>query len=135
MKPAKIPVEFLLKMSRQECGALKSYIQELEYTLKEKDKVIKKQEDKIKDLQKVKRRNSVRVQVDLHLMDMLDVKNRVIPKLSEAKQNKRKVTLYKRAAKAYKAWYDGCKVLITLMDELRHPNKYETPESSSETTT
>ena len=134
MKPDKIPVEFLLKMSRQECGALKSYIQELEDKLKEREEVIVKQQKKIKELQKVKRRNSVQVQVDLHIMEMLGVKNK-IPTLPLTKQNKRKVQLYKRAAKAYKAWYSGCKLLLPLMDELLHPKKYETPESSSETTT
>lgn len=135
MKPYKIPVEFLLKMSRQECGALKSYIQELEDKLKEKDAVITRLQKKIAEVQKYRCMNSVRVQVDKQIMNMLDVKNKTIPSLPEEKQNKRKVQLYKRMTKAYKAWYNGCKLLLPIMDELLHPKKYETPESSSETST
>ena len=135
MKPSKIPVEFLLKKSREECGALKSYIQELEDTLKEKDLLIAKQQKKIKEVQKIKRHSSAQVQVDVHIMEILGVKNKTIPKLPKEKQNKRKVTLYKRMAKCYNAWYNGCKLLIPLMDELIHPKKYESPEPSSETTT
>ena len=52
MNPEKIPVEFLLKMSRQECGALKSYIQELEDTIKEKDEIILKQGKKLRNYRK-----------------------------------------------------------------------------------
>lgn len=122
-------------MSRQECGALKSYVQELEDKLKEKDLLIAKQQKKIKEVQKIRRRSSVQVQVDTHIMEILDVKNKTIPKLPKEKQNKRKVTLYKRMTKCYNAWYNGCKLLIPLMDELIHPNKYENPESSLETTT
>lgn len=135
MKPSKIPVEFLLKKSREECGALKSYIQELEDTLKEKDLLIAKQQKKIKEVQKIKRHSSAQVQVDVHIMEILGVKNKTIPKLPKEKQNKRKVNLYKRMAKCYNAWYNGCKLLIPLMDELIHPKKYENPEPSSETTT
>lgn len=135
MKPDKIPVEFLLKMSRQECGALKSYIQELEDKLKEKEAVITRLQKKVAEIQKYRCMNSVKVQVDKQIMNILDVKNRTIPSLPEERQNKRKVQLYKRMAKAYNAWYTGCKLLLPMMDELLHPKKYETPESSSETTT
>jgi len=134
METLKIPVEFLLKKSREECGALKSYIQELEDTLKEKDLLIAKQQKKIKEVQKIKRHSSAQVQVDLHIMEILGVKNKTIPRLPKEKQNKRKINLYKRMIKCYNAWYAGCKLLIPLMDELIHPKKYENPEPSSETT-
>lgn len=134
-KLAKIPVEFLLKKSREECGALKSYIQELEDTIKKKDEIILKQQKKIKEVQKIKRFNSVQVQVDNHIMQILGIKNKTIPKLPKQKQNKRKVNLYKRMAKCYNAWYSGCKLLIPLMDELVHPKKYEDPEPPSKATT
>lgn len=134
-KLSKIPVEFLLKKSREECGALKSYIQELEDTIKKKDEIISKQQKKIKEVQKIKRFNSVQVQVDNHITQILGIKNKTIPKLPKQKQNKRKVNLYKRMTKCYNAWYSGCKLLIPLMDELVHPKKYEAPEPSSETST
>jgi len=134
MNPEKIPVEFLLKMSRQECGALKSYIQELEDTIKEKDEIILKQEKKIKKLQKIRRLNSVVQQVDTQISNILSTKNR-IDEAPEYKRGKRKIQLYNRMAKCYNVWYSGCKILIPLMDELVHPKKYENPEPSSETTT
>ena len=134
MNPEKIPVEFLLKMSRQECGALKSYIQELEDTIKEKDEIILKQEKKIKKLQKVRRLNSVVQQVDTQISNIIDTKNR-INEAPEYKRSKRKIQLYNRMTKCYNVWYSGCKILIPLMDELVHPRKYENPEPSSETTT
>lgn len=128
-KPSKIPVEFLLKMSRQECGALKSYIQELEDTIKKKDEVIVKQQKKIKELQKNKKNGSVVIQVDNHIMKILGIMHDTIPKLPEIKRSKRKIQLYKSMVKCYNAWYNGCKMLIPLMDELVHP------KPSSETTT
>lgn len=131
----KIPIEFLLKMSRQECGALKSYIQELEDTIKEKDKMIDKQQNQIKQLRKSIRKGEALVRVNTIISTMNTKLHVDIPKLLPLDRNRRKISLYKQAARYYNAWYEGCKLLIPLMDELIHPNKYENPESSSETTT
>lgn len=126
--PCKIPIEFLLKASRQECGELKSYIQELEDSIKERDKLILNLQKKNKQLQKLQRNNSVNVQVDNKLSGFISNKNQ-LENLLPLKRSKRKCNLYKKMTKTYNAWYNGCKVLITLMGELRSPSK-----PSSETT-
>lgn len=122
-KPQKIPVEFLLKMSRRECGELKSYIQELEDSIKGKDVQIEKLENKVKKLQKLNHKHSVQVQVDNLMMELLEQKDKMNNQLDSVKRSRRRCTLYKRMEKAYKAWYGGCKMLITLMGEVRSPSK------------
>lgn len=104
-------------MSRQECGALKSYVQELEDKLKEKDKEIEKLNRKNKDLQHLQCLNSANVQVD-RLMSMLYKQRDNVIKSGD----KKVVKFYKRLARNYNAWYKGCKMLITLMGEIRSPS-------------
>lgn len=50
--PQKIPVEYLLKRSRQECGELKSYIQELQHYISKLESVIHEYKRTNKDLSK-----------------------------------------------------------------------------------
>ena len=122
METNKIPVEFLLKMSRQECGELKSYIQELE----DENKKLRKE---IKSLQSLRKFGSPQVQVDRVLENINNIYNNIIPKLDPIKQNRKKVKLYKRMTSIYNAWFNGCKDLILIMNEIRNPRP------SSETTT
>lgn len=119
---SKIPVEFLLKMSRQECGELKSYIQELE----DENKKLRKE---IKSLQNLKKLGSPNEQVSKTLKDINNVYNKIIHDLDPKRQNRKKVQLYKRMTKVYNVWFNGCKDLISIMNEIRNPRP------SSETTT
>ena len=122
METNKIPVEFLLKMSRRECGELKSYVQELEDENK-------KLRSELKSLQKLRKLGSPEEQVSRTLKDINNIYNNVIPKLDSIKQNRRKIRLYKRMTKIYNAWFSGCKDLISIMNEIRNPRP------SSKTTT
>jgi septal ring factor EnvC (AmiA/AmiB activator) len=119
--PSKIPVIFLLKKSREECGALKSYIQELEDTIKEKDKQIAKLQKHNKKLEALNKLTSPTLNVDRTLSSFLNRKNKTIPAIvDENKRNKRKIKLFNKMARTYNAWYEGCKVLITLMGDLKN---------------
>ena len=114
----KIPVIFLLKKSREECGALKSQVQELEYIIKEKDKEIEKLQKRSKRLESFIKLSSPSYHVNKVLSDFISNKNK-LPN-DTIKRNKRIVTMYKRMARTYNKWYEGCKILLTLMNELKN---------------
>lgn len=116
--PNKIPIEFLLKYSRQEVGELKSEIDELNYIIKEKDKEIDKLNKKIKKYQDLTKFLNPSRSVNRTLSNILGDLNYVRDP-HKAKREKRRLKLYKRVAKYYNAWYDGCKSLLSILEELR----------------
>ena len=60
-EPMKIPVEYLLKRSRQEVGELTSYIHELEYKIKEQKEHVRKLENIISSLKYKKKEYTLEV--------------------------------------------------------------------------
>lgn len=115
----KIPVEFLLKYSRQEVGELKSEIDELKDIIKEKDKEINKLNNKVKKYQDLTKQLSPALQVNRSLSNILHTWNNIKTR-KEVKREKKRIQLYKRASKYYNAWYDGCKSLLSVLEEIRN---------------
>lgn len=123
----KIPIEFLLKYSRQEVGELKSEIDELKFIIKEKDKEINKLHKKVeiyKDLTKFLHPNSA---VNRNLSSILHTWNNIKTR-REVKREKKRIQLYKRASKYYNAWYEGCKILLSILHEIRTTDLDTTPK-------
>lgn len=116
--PEKIPIELLLKYSRQEVGELKSEIDELNYLIKEKDKEIEKLNKKVKKYQDLTKNLSPPLQVNRSLSQILGGLN-YVKNPYKAKREKKRIQVYKQAAKYYNAWYDGCKTLLSILQELR----------------
>lgn len=117
--PEKIPVEFLLKYSRQEVGVLKSDISELRDIINQKNQEIQKLNTKIKSLQKLNHYRSPKVQVE----DELESLNKQLEKISRpgtVNKGKKLVTLYKRGARTYNYWFDGCKETLKFLNKLRN---------------
>lgn len=116
--PNKIPIEFLLKYSRQEVGELKSEIDELNYIIKEKDKEIDKLNKKIKNYQDLTKFLNPSRSVNRTLSNILGGLNYVRDP-HKTKREKKRLKLYKQVAKYYNAWYEGCKSLLSILEELR----------------
>lgn len=123
----KIPVEFLLKYSRQEVGELKSEIDELNFIIKEKDKEIAKLNKKVKKYQDLTKQLSPTLQVNRNLSNILHTWNNVKTRREE-KREKKRIQLYKRASKYYNAWYNGCKILLSILKEIRTTDLDTTPK-------
>lgn len=85
----KIPVEFLLKYSRQEVGELKSEIDELKDIIKEKDKEINKLNNKVKKYQDLTKQLSPALQVNRSLSNILHTWNNIKTR-KEVKREKKK---------------------------------------------
>jgi len=116
--PEKIPIIFLLKKSRQEVGELKSDIDELKYFLNQKDKEIAKLNRKIKTLQDQTKWLKPHLAVNRTLSHILSDVN-YIKDPHKAKREGKRLRTYQRCAKYYNAWYDGCKILFSILQELR----------------
>lgn len=117
--PEKIPIELLLKYSRQEVGELKSEIDELKDTINQKNQEIKKLNkklDKYKDLTKYLNPG---LQVDRTMSQIYGALNNV-KNPHKAHRIKKQLKLYKRASKFYNAWYNGCKLLLSVLEELKN---------------
>jgi septal ring factor EnvC (AmiA/AmiB activator) len=114
----KIPIEFLLKCSRQECGELKSEIDELKYLLNQKDQEIAKLNRKIKTLQNQTKWLKPNLAVNRTLSHILGDVN-YIKDPHKVKRERKRLRTYQRCVKYYNAWYDGCKVLYSVLQELR----------------
>ena len=119
--PEKIPVELLLKYSRREVGELKSDISELQDAIKQKNKEIEKLELKIRKLQKLNNKRSPQVQVEDQLKD-LEAQLHNVHISKPEKRTKKLVNLYKRSARTYNYWFDGCKQLIPFLEKLKNTN-------------
>lgn len=116
--PNKIPIEFLLKYSRQEVGELKSEIDELNDIIKEKNEEIDKLNKKVKKLQDLTVYLKPSMSVNRTLSHILGSLNYVRDP-HKTKREKKRLKLYKQTAKYYNAWYDGCKSLLSILKELR----------------
>lgn len=115
----KIPIEFLLKYSRQEVGVLKSDISELKDIINQKNQEIQKLNTKVNSLQKLNRHRSPQVQVE----DELKSLNKQFEKISRPgtiQQSKKLIALYKRGARTYNYWFNGCKETLELLNKLRN---------------
>ena len=123
----KIPVEFLLKYSRQEVGKLKSEIDELNFIIKEKDKEIAKLNKKVKKYQDLTKNLNPTLQVNRNLSSIISTWNNIKTR-REVKREKKRIQLYKRTAKYYNAWYDGCKMLLSILKEIRTTDLNTTPK-------
>jgi predicted RNase H-like nuclease (RuvC/YqgF family) len=123
----KIPIEFLLKYSRQEVGELKAEIDELNFIIKEKDKEIAKLNKKVKKYQDLTKQLSPTLQVNRNLSNILHTWNNIKTR-REVKREKKRIQLYKRVSKYYNAWYEGCKILLSVLKEIRTTDLNETPE-------
>lgn len=113
----KIPIEFLLKYSRQEVGELKSYIDELKDTINQKNQEIQKLTNKVKSLKKLNHHRSPLVQVDDELTSLSKQYEKICKQ--PQKRNKKLISLYKRSARTYNYWFDGCKRLLPFLQQLR----------------
>lgn len=125
--PEKIPIEILLKYSRREVGELKSEIDELKYKLAEKNKEIDKLNRKVKKYQDLTKFLNPNSAVNRNLSSILHTWNNIKTR-KEVKREKKRVQLYKRVSKYYNAWYDGCKSLIQLLQEIKTTDLNTTPE-------
>lgn len=115
----KIPVELLLKYSRREVGVLKSEIDELKDIINQKNQEIQKLSNKVKNLQKLNHHRSPQVQVE----DELKSLNKQLEKIFRpgvVNQGKKLITLYKRGARTYNYWFDGCKETLEFLNKLRN---------------
>ena len=125
--PEKIPVEILLKYSRREVGELKSEIDELKYKLTEKNKEIDKLNKKVKKYQSLTAFLNPKQSVERNLSNIFTSWNNIKTR-REVKREKKRIQLYKRASKYYNAWYDGCKMLLSVLQEVRTTDLDATPE-------
>lgn len=116
--PSKIPIELLLKYSRQEVGELKSEIDELKFIIKEKDKEINKLSEKLKKYQDLTKYLAPPNQVR-QVLRQVDSRFTYIQKAKTSKKESKRLKMYKHVAKYYNAWYDGCKSLLSVLEELR----------------
>lgn len=116
--PEKIPVIFLLKKSRQEVGELKSYIDELKYLLNKKDQEINKLKKKVKNLEEQAKCLKPDKAVE-RTLSHIQSEVKYIKNPSMVKREKKRLDVYKRCAKYYNAWYEGCKTLFSTLQELR----------------
>lgn len=116
--PEKIPIIFLLKKSRQEVGELRSDIDELKYLLNQKNQEISKLNKKIKVLKDQTKWLKPNLGVDRTLSQILADLD-YIKNPHKAKREKKKLHTYKRCVKYYNAWYNGCKILFSIIQELR----------------
>lgn len=123
----KIPIEFLLKYSRQEVGELKSEIDELNFIIKEKDKEIDKLNKKVKKYQDLTKQLNPTLQVNRNISSIISTWNNIKTR-REVKREKKRIQLYKRTAKYYNAWYDGCKMLLSILKEIRTTDLNTTPK-------
>ena len=117
--PEKIPIEFLLKYSRQEVGELKSEIDELKYLLKKTEEQNKSLTAKVKDLQKLKHYRSQQVQVENELLDLRKQYEGILKPMTPKKE-KKLIKLYKRSSRTYSYWFNGCKDLLLFLQKLRN---------------
>lgn len=116
--PSKIPIELLLKYSRQEVGELKSEIDELKDIISKRDKEIQKLNKKLEKYQDLTKYLNPNLQVNRTLSQILGDLN-YIKNPYKVKREKKRINLYKRTAKFYNAWYAGCKSLLLILQELR----------------
>lgn len=116
--PEKIPIIFLLKKSRQEVGELKSEIDELKYLLNQKNQEIVKLNRKIKTLQDQTKWLKSNLAVNRTLSHILSDVN-YIKDPHKAKRERKRLRTYQRCVKYYNAWYDRCKILFSILQELR----------------
>ena len=123
----KIPVEILLKYSRREVGELKSEIDELKYKLAEKNKEIDKLNRKVKKYQDLTKQLNPTLQVNRNLSSILHTWNNIKTR-KEVKREKKRIQLYKRVSKYYNAWYEGCKMLLSVLQEIRTTDLDTTPK-------
>lgn len=123
----KIPIEILLKYSRREVGELKSEIDELKYKLAEKNKEIDKLNRKVKKYQDLTKQLNPTLQVDRNLSSILHTWNNIKTR-REVKREKKRIQLYKRVSKYYNAWYEGCKILLSVLQEVRTTDLDATPK-------
>lgn len=114
----KIPVELLLKYSRREVGELKSEIDELKDIIKEKDKEIEKLTKKVKKYQDLTKTLSPPLQVNRSISQILGGLN-YVKNPYKVKREKKRIRVYQKAVRYYNAWYDGCKALLSILQELR----------------
>jgi uncharacterized phage infection (PIP) family protein YhgE len=114
----KIPIEFLLKYSRQEVGELKSEIEELKFIIKEKDEEIKKLNKRIRKYQDLTKQLSPTLQVNRSISQILGGLN-YVKNPHKVKREKKRIRVYQQAAKYYNAWYEGCKLLLPILKEIR----------------
>ena len=117
--PEKIPVELLLKYSRQEVGVLKSDISELKDIINQKNQEIQKLNTKVNNLQKLNHHRSPKVQVEDELKS-LNKQLEGIFRPGTIKRDKKLIALYKRGAKTYNYWFNGCKETLELLSKLRN---------------
>lgn len=125
--PEKIPVEILLKYSRREVGELKSEIDELKYMLAEKNKEIDKLNKKVKKYQSLTTFLNPKQSVERNLSNIFTSWNNIKTR-REVKREKKRIQLYKRVSKYYNAWYEGCKTLLSVLQEIRTTDLNTTPE-------
>lgn len=117
--PEKIPVELLLKYSRQEVGVLKSDIFELKDIINQKNQEIQKLSTKVRNLQKLNHHRSPQVQVE----DELESLNKQLERISKTgaiNKSKKLINLYKRGARTYNYWFNGCKETLEFLNKLRN---------------
>lgn len=88
--PMKIPVEYLLKRSRQECGELKSYVQELEHENSKLKKILQQFRSEDKEWSKEVRKEELYKQIQAEnkklrqsVRDHKNLKNRLIYELTQ----------------------------------------------------
>lgn len=124
--PEKIPIEFLLKYSRQEVGELKSEIDELKDLLNQKNQEIQKLTNKVKNLQKLNHHRSPLVQVEDELQS-LNKQYEKIKLSSTLRKEKKLIALYKRSSRTYNYWFNGCKKLLPFLQQLRTTSFDSTP--------
>lgn len=124
--PEKIPIELLLKYSRQEVGTLKSDIDELKYIIEQKDKEIQKLTAKVKSLQKLNHHRSPSVQVQDELESLTKQYDKITGQFV-LRREKKLITLYKRSARTYNYWFEGCKKLLPFLQKLRTTSFDSTP--------
>jgi len=117
--PEKIPLELLLKYSRQEVGVLKSDISELKDIINQKNQEIQKLSTKINNLQKLNHHRSPKVQVEDELKSLNKQLERIF-RPGAIKRDKKLIALYKRGAKTYNYWFNGCKETLELLNKLRN---------------
>ena len=88
--PMKIPVEYLLKRSRQECGELKSYVQELEHENSKLKKILQQFRSEDKEWSKEVKKEELYKQIQAEnkklrqsVRDHKNLKNRLIYELTQ----------------------------------------------------
>lgn len=83
--------------------------------------------EKLRNIKILRKQLNPTLQVNRNLSSILHTWNNIKTR-KEVKREKKRIQLYKRVSKYYNAWYEGCKMLLSVLQEIRTTDLDATPE-------